>query len=43
MDKIKEFRNAVLIIAGSIIGSMVGSKVVKTVLDWTGENVKKED
>ena len=41
--KIKEIRNFLLIIAGGIIGNMVGSKVVRSIIDWESNNVPKKE
>ncbi len=44
LKKVKEIRNLLLILAGSTIGGLVGSKVVKSILDWTDNSVvEKED
>ena len=44
LKKVKEIRNLLLILAGGTIGSLVGSKVVKSILDWTDNSVvEKED
>ena len=43
LTKIKAFKKVALVLAGGMIGSMVGSKIIKTIIDWTEETVKKED
>lgn len=44
MDSYKKFRNYLLIFAGGMFCNIIGSKIVKTLLDWADkEDVKKED
>lgn len=40
--RFKEIRNVLLVIAGGVLGNMIGTKIVSSIIEWSDKDISKK-